>query len=370
MYPEFPAVLVRENIAAEYGEDIRTASQYISLLEWLKVKDPDNIPGAAFPVISGISGKLMTFDFFMPEWGYWSQKSSWPFNVSDIGSNKTRVSYLMPETGRALTEFVDLWSGGLIYVKNQSNLTSRPLADFPTLLLYFYDFFYPIVFHAERMGLTEFDASGYRIYALYGGQLPVLENEVTDYWYTYGSTAVAGKNAEIGEFLKFIEWLGVRENYTLLMYGEQDADYTLLDGKIIPLGSQAEMDAVRAGLIIFENSDYRAVPLSAPWNLFAEMQRLEPAYTVVISDTDQNLIGMYADEYGEEEFYEVLNARYEIWDTMDRLYNNSDTAPGRDEVEGLIGLYTEMQRDRGGMLEKFAELTEEVISTSEIRYTQ
>jgi hypothetical protein len=300
----------------------------------------------------------------MPEWGYWSEKGSWPYYASVIGTNETRPSYLLPETSRVLEQFTDLWRDGLLFVKNDFTLRTPEFTEFPTALVYFYDLFYPNAIFAERTGFDRLDFSGYRVYAMYGGIQPVAENAEDDYWYVYGGNAVAGKGTDASEFLKFMEWLGIQENYTLLLYGVEGLDYILTNGKITPLESTAAMMAdVRYDLNFLERSDFMAVPPNAPWNFADEMRSLEPAYTISFSAGDKTSRGAFAEDYGDG-YRAVINASDEMTMMFDDLFNNDTTAPGLDEARDIIGGFIERQKDRKDILDMYAEAAEKALNAA------
>jgi hypothetical protein len=364
VYPEFPAVLIREDIAAEYGNEVRTASQYIELLRWLKTKNnnPDYIPGATFPYLPESSGKIMAYDFYMPEWGYWTPRFSWHYFASEIVSNDTRPSYSMPEASRAIEEFTGLWRDGLLLMKNIFYRENPELSEFPTILFYFYDFFEPNYYHAEKSGTLKFDASGYRIYAMYGGVLPVIEYPDGDYWYRDGTVAAAGINTDASEWLRFLEWLGERENYTRLFYGDEGSDYTLSDGKFVPVDEQAAafFAAVRADFYFLERSVQKPAPLYAPWNLYGEMLALKPAYSVALEKTP---MGYFAEAYGDD-YRDVFMANYDFGHMLSEVFDYGETAPSEDESHRILGEYTLKQRDRHEILDTYAEVTDKALKAA------
>jgi hypothetical protein len=178
-FPRYASVLIREDIAAGYEKEVRSAAEYVELLRWLKGREPDAVPGVAVPYAAGRS---IPFDFFMPDWGYWSDAGNWYCFASEIGPNDTSPAYSMPEFGRALEEFTGLWRDGFLYMKNLGRPERQKFEDFPTALLYFYDFFDPRQSGDHTGEFASFDAAGYRIYAMYGVQTPVCECEGGGYY--------------------------------------------------------------------------------------------------------------------------------------------------------------------------------------------
>ena len=95
-----PLVLVREDIAASYGQDINTASDFVELLTWLRAWDPLNIPCAAYPPYS--FSRFMPFDLFLPERGYWLAMGTSPLAVQEIGGNASVHTASLPDARYAV----------------------------------------------------------------------------------------------------------------------------------------------------------------------------------------------------------------------------------------------------------------------------
>jgi hypothetical protein len=362
IFPEFPAVLIREGVAAEYGKEVRTASEYIELLQWLKAKEPSSVPGVTVPTVSGVSGHLMAFDFFMPEWGYWTNMGGWAWNVLDIRTNDTYSTYSVPESRKALEDFVNLWRDGFLYMKNNNNTRSRKLNEFPTALLYFYDFLDTNANFIQMSGFNDFDANGYRIYALYSGVMPSVERD-GNYWTWAGTEAIAGSNTEINEFLRFMEWLWDRDNYLLLFFGVQGEDYTLTGGRMVPIETRTkDMADIRTNIFIFEHTDLNPLPLTAPWNYEDELHFLEPAHTLNMSTKDFQAVFDIYETFGEETM-RVNDSYMDFSDLMNELFN-SETAPSEEQVQRNIDRYIEKQQSHSGILDLLATTYGECFKTA------
>jgi hypothetical protein len=366
IFPTFPAVLIRENIAAEYGREIRTASDYIELLEWLKARDPEIVPGMTVPAIPHTSGFRMAHDFFLPEWGYWSDLH-WEWYALDIRTNDARATYSLPESNRAFVEFADLQRKDLLYMKVRNRPQDRKLDEFPTALLYFYQFISNSSDFLLMSGFNEFDASGYRIYAMYGGKMPVHENYTGSYFTSSGCHAIAGLNAEVGEFLRFMEWLDVRENYTMLFYGEEGHDYTLEGGRIVPLESRDEQMAVHRNKLFFlEHNELNAVPLTAPLNYETEMYSLSPAYTLIPSEEDRESFDIFNETYGDDSGW-VSYTSANFIGLYYSLFFNDDTSLDEEGVQNLIDGYVEKQQSYTDILDSYAEAFGEMCKSAAAR---
>jgi len=61
-----------------------------------------------------------------------------------------------------------------MYIEDWSNPSQGGFGQYPTMLLYGNDFISPNWTARQSEGFRTFDASGYRMYALYDNVLPVL----------------------------------------------------------------------------------------------------------------------------------------------------------------------------------------------------
>jgi hypothetical protein len=361
--PVYPAVIIREDIASEYGDEIRTASQYIELLEWLKAKNPDSIPGVAVPMTPYVSGFKMPHDFFMPEWGYWNGTGKWEWSVLDIQTNDARAVYSAPEVGRALEEFIDLWRNGLLYMRTYG--FDREFSEFPTALIYFYDFIDMFPQRAYLNGFQGLDASLYRIYALYNGKMPLYINPDGETYSISCTEAVAPPAADPTEFLRFLEWLGERENYQALMYGEEGRDYTLENNRITPVEEQAETFAVhRRNLFFLERNELNAISSDAPWNYETEMYSLKPAYTLYPTYDDEETLSLFYEKYGMENFMRIYDTSDDYNLLYSKLFRRSDKAPDKDETLELIDEFMEKQWDKVEILDYYAKAIGDMLKSA------
>jgi len=274
-----PAVLVREDIAVEYGRDIRTASDYVDLLNWLKQRDPDSIPGIVSVDLNS-NMLYMPLDFFLPEMGYGNMGA---IQVYAIGLNTKQVSptYLLPESRAALEEFARLRRDGLLYMINENHKERGAFNEYSTALVYSFDFTFAGGLFSS--GAYDFDAGGYRMYTLYNRQLPrFIYNE-----YSQQFVAMAGPNTDISEFLWFLELLENREDYRRLFYGIEDIDFEWVGSRMRYLENDTDWASIRANLLCFARSDYQEIPLAVPNNFESEMDTFDPAYTVMYTQEMQ-----------------------------------------------------------------------------------
>ena len=357
--PNFPAVVVREDIAIEYGKEIRTASQYIGLLNLLKEWDPPNIPGMAFAVRPGIFD-MMFYDFFMPEYGYWAPMQE--FNVVfGIGTNNVYPRYSLLENRIAIEEFTNLWREGLIHVRYWGP-QGRQYDEFPTALVYFNDFISPFIMVSEITGISSFDASGYRIYALYGGILPFFAGEGYDYINTSGSRAIAGINTDAREFLRLLEWLKQRENYNLLFYGIEGTDYHIIrDRMVFVENPDVNWAVLRNNLYFLENSDFKPIPSYAPHNIESELMQLYTGYTITVTPEGFRYLNevRFTSDFLWNMFSETI--------TLARALFEHGRVPTEVNINRLIDDFIQSQYDRRHLIDEYARAWEYLFENAAIR---
>jgi hypothetical protein len=252
-------------------------------------------------------------------------------------------------------------------MKNLGRPERQKFGDFPTALLYFYDFSDPRQSGDHTGEFAAFDAAGYRIYAMYGDRTPVCEYEGSGYYSYSGSDAVAGPNTDADEFLHFLEWLGARENYVSLFYGAEGADYALANGRIVPLEPGAsDMAAIRRNLYFLERNEFNAVPVTAPWNYEDEMARIVPMYTLTTTREDyMQTEGFYSVKGdGEatlinetaEDYHQLMG---DLFGGMEIEYQDEpvfkDSVPDTQKTQALIGEKIEKQKRREKFFDDFAE---------------
>jgi hypothetical protein len=345
-HPHVPAVLVREDIAAEYGQEIRTAPEYIELLEWLKRRNPSSVPGSTITVFPFIPGfhQYVAFDLFMPELGYWS--TEWPLYAAKIGTDEFTPTYALPESREALAGFMRLRRDELLHV-NVFGGDTQLYSAFPTALMYFYDFIVePFTGHYQFSGLSLFDASGYRIYALYGGTVPVMEFS----WNAYRTSAwtIAGHNAEAGEFLRLLEWLDWEDNYRQLLHGIEVTD----------------PQAVRANLHFLERSEHRPLPLTAPNNYEAEMRLLTPAYTITLTPEGALPLFQMSQSMGEADFRDLQGA-YESFANLNQQLLRGNAVLNVDTMNSVIDSFIQRQeRENDPILRRFVQAYREAYANA------
>ena len=288
-HPSDLCVLLREDIADEYGREIRTASDYLALLQWLGARDPAVTPGAIYCDTASLN---IPMDLFLPEAGYWCAKDQEPYYV-ERSSNTVAPVYLMEPCKAAWMEFTRWQRDGLVFMFTVGfglNMMGATLEDYPTILMYTHilaDYesktrreFYSIKTHSA------FDAGGYRMYVLYPQEQPAVAWE----YGTAAFQAVAGKYADLTEFFRLLSWLEYEDNYRRLFYGEESADYTMKNGRISYLEGETDWPDVRLALIPFQNNEFTPVSQYMPSNYEAELAAITRPYTFNLPLTDEKAL--------------------------------------------------------------------------------
>ena len=352
------AVLVREDVAQEYGKEIRTGSEYVELLRWLKEKNPDKVPGAAYRDHNAYGST--PYSLFLPEMGYWDADGA-EWLLYTIGSNEIIPLHEAPESRTAIEEYFQLWNERLLYLRtlnSNDEMAFEKFDNFPTVLAFDAAFDYPPWY-------GDFDASGYRMYTLYNNVLPVRSLGETIYWSS--SYAAAGEGADITDFLSFMVWLGERENYRRFFYGVEGVDYELNDnGRVVSLDSGTDWEVIRQNLSYFERSDSMEVPVNAPFNYEQERAAISFAYTIVLSEEDSTLSPAY-EEWKERneitDLYSLFSA--DIRDMEWRIFSYPKP-PSKVMVDMAINRFIAEREKKSDIINEYARLWEGFLAEAEI----
>jgi len=364
-YPRIPAALVREDVAVKYGE-VRTASEYIELLRYLKERDPGMTPGVSLMTYD------LPFDFLLPDTGFWTFENR--ELLHRIGSNMAYPLYAIPEGRSIFEETVRLWREGLLilstgYAHVNADGTSvgfpatwamtkqKDWEDFPTVLLHAYDFLDPP--DDGKWVFDQFDASGYRMYTLYNGVLPVLEGEES---YFPAAVAYAGADAGAEALITFLNWLTDRAHYMQLFYGEEDIDYTLIRGQAVPLDPDDPRKAVRDSFLkYFWRADFKQwiIPPFAPNNYAEELTAFSFAYE--LSLPADGSVAIRGDDW--EAFLEARYAGELIWWLSDPMMRSV----GDEEDKQAIDDFLSRQKELSHLFEAYADEMNRLIEDAEVR---
>jgi len=257
------ALLIRNDIYDKYKPELNTGSETVEFLNKLKTDDPNQVPCATITFLYDRmyhdSGYL-ALQLFMPEYGWYSLDDVMKGgNSLDVWSSMDETQiidiYSSEDAKRAVTAYSDLIKNGLLdyYTKKMT----WDLSVYPTLLVNTEDY-YATLMLANNPDYAALDLSEYYINILYKNTLPEVEaNSVPDRSYV----SIAGKDANIGEYLRFLEWLDNEENYELFTKGKGDSE-----------GYEKWEQ-----LIYFENADYQhdAKLENIPINLYEEVAEIE-----------------------------------------------------------------------------------------------
>jgi hypothetical protein len=332
-YSSVPAVLVREDIAAVYGSEIRTGSQFVALLEWQKQRNPNSIPGVAhkqewFNVPTGPYNGFLPYDLFLPEWGYRVYDPRFLL-IHDLHVKVATPAYLLPESRTAIEMYAQLRYDQLLYTKINPRqgmaVNEMSYDEFPIVLTNTYAFL-------ARPGLAavdellNFDASRYMMYTLYGHlEMPLDEQTFLG----LPPTAVAGRNTDVDEFLRFLEWMTFRDNYELLFYGVEGRDYEILpNGRLSPLPStDVNWDLVRNHLVFFLNTELEPIPKNAPINYEVELLRMQEWPALVLSSAERAQVWDDDEAYRYFAFTTAVSLTNQMQDLYEQLFLNRPSLP-------------------------------------------
>jgi len=270
---------VKEELTPLFGTEIRTASQYLSLLKDIKRGNPEIVPGLVFIDYASFNTVL---DLFLPECGYWSPAAATPFFFR-TGTNEAVPVFILDEAAYAVEEMACWQRQGLVdlyFPKFADGILKEPkINDYPTVLLYadqIMNIEESWQNQVRESPIRSFDARGYRMYILYNDSQPALDTdfELSNY------LAVAGKNSDLTEFFRFLHWLYEPANYITFFYGQEGVDFKWANGRMELLSGKTNRLTIREALSPFKNGSLEPVPLFAPGNYEEELAAVHHPYTV------------------------------------------------------------------------------------------
>ena len=229
------AVLVKNDVHEEYDREIRSASDLKALLMYLKEKGFSAFaPCAAYPYQPWVDlavyreSRYTPLSLFMPEYGYEQVDHIYQryFMYSNLyySADDRRVYpiYELPEINKVYSEFAQWYELGLIdamWQPLQFSLYDTLLINTGAILGNSPRKFMPT---GPNLG-PPIDLRDYHMYVLY----PEAVRDTSPGEFSVDTRAVAGNNANIPEFLRFMEWLEDEEHYDYFRYGVEGVDYTL-----------------------------------------------------------------------------------------------------------------------------------------------
>ena len=358
--PKIPAVLVREDIAMEYGAEIRTASEYEELLRWLKARDPEAMPGVSF-----LWEDVLNL-FMLPDLGYWSFNDGLLF---ELRSNEVYPFYAVPEGKEALETIASYRREELLAaIDDWREDYWKSWRECPTVLLDAYKFIEPIDLNQDvYVGFQYFDASGFRMYTLYNDVLPVMRDFPET---SPAAIAYAGANADAGELTSFLYWLTIRANYLNVFYGEEGVDYAVVRGEIVPFEDNDSRKAVRDSFLkYFALAEYDRwlTPAFAPHNYVEELSAFSFAYELALPPWWYNDLYDQLDlKPGSDssDFYGATDASGLALRLFGEMYYYDD---GEWDAQEEIDKFLARQEALPGLIGTYVDVMNKVIDNAEIR---
>ncbi len=213
--PARPAALIKNDVYSEYGKEIRSASDYIELLKWLKSRDGGSVPGVVH--MQGFDrqfGRIFGYtalNLMLPEKGYTSlacmftqETGASNFLWVNKDTNKVDAFYNIDAAQDAIAEVYGLERDGLLNFVSEGQTVDH--TEYPTILI-----------NTAEYQLKE------------GVETQYTMNIFTEPLIDYGEVdmvACAAPGTDVSEFLRFMEWMGDIDNYKHFMYGIEGVDYT------------------------------------------------------------------------------------------------------------------------------------------------
>ena len=277
------AVLIKNEIFDEYGLGIRTGSEYRELLIWI-MEEYERTPGiTSIYSADSLRGHTLGYtalNLFLPEKGYTSLTGmftgigapEFPCYLWMDENNNIRPFYKIDDAKNAILELVAWRAAGLMDFVGD-DVEFSPL-DYPTVLA--------STLQIIEMNMNRIDLSGYTVNLLDGPVWVVPP--------TTGAVAVPG--ADVSEFLRFMEWLNVKENFIYFFFGIEGVDYATDPAGAITDAKKSDYHLWRNKYIFQRSEFYGAVmlnPAGRPVNFAAETSRLTPAQPLLDAETRRSL---------------------------------------------------------------------------------
>ena len=358
-YPNNLAVLVQNDIAEEYGNEIRTVRDYYDLLIWLKMKEPKKIPGVACEINDHFG--IIPDDLFLRDYGYFNL-SRGNTHLIDINTLKVTPTLLVDEFRQSHIEFATWQRNGLIQIEQEAlgtNIRDR-FTGYPTIILYADDLItYENTFYYHSNNLDSFlisDMRDFTMYILYNDQ-PVFEwnTETPQY------KAIAGNNADLTDFFRLQQWLTNEDNYRKLFYGDEGVDYEVENGRIM-VKNESETrywERVRLTLFPFQNPAFFTVYPKAPLNFEEEMEARKLNNGITLSDEEQSILNNFDINiipYIKNTYMSYLTLFTKVYAPMPDVKYNSyhwnqfvfDPPAGEEETIELIDNFLNEMNTNGG----------------------
>jgi hypothetical protein len=360
--PNLPAVLVREDIATAYGREIRTASEYIALLEWLKERTPAEIPSVIVANWRG-EGRFFPYELFMPELGYATMPFLNNMLVLNIETRESVAAFALPQTRAMLQTWADLSRNRLMDFRNATWHRNTDFNPYPTLLIYANDFVTEDL-NFGVVGFNHFNAGGYRMYILYNGEVPHISffEEFQD-GFQAPSVAFAKPGTDIAEFYRLLEWLENSDNYLRLMYGVENIHYEYRNGILYEIPGAIDWTAIRSNLFYFARSAFNIPTERLPSNYAQEIEGISYRYTVTVGDAAVSPL-MNLNTFFQENGLtasQILNGQNNIFT---RLTLFEIAPPGVPFTEDLINAQVSLVNNNAVFLQTIAGYIDEMIKIS------
>ncbi len=215
LIPARPAALIKNEVYSEYGKEIRSASEYIELLKWLKGRDGGSVPGVVqMQEFDRQVGRILGYsalNLMLPEKGYTSLSCMFiqgtgasNFLWMNKDTNKIDAFYNISAAQEAIAELYGLKRDGLLYFAAEGERVDH--SQYPTILI-----------NTGQYKLKEGVETQYT--------MNIFAEPLTDYG-EVDMVALAAPGTDVSEFLRFMEWMGDIDNFKHFMYGVEDVDYT------------------------------------------------------------------------------------------------------------------------------------------------
>jgi hypothetical protein len=194
------------------------------------------------------------------------------------------------------------------------------------------------------------------MYILHSGTLPLIEKEGNRYR-NNRAPAFAGRNADLTEYFRFMEWMGIEENYRKFFNGVEGTDYTLgRHGRINIINEDRRL--MSGFTVIFGNNALNSVSNVAPHNYEMAIENYQ--FTKEIYLTNAMLGPNWYDEFIRE--YDVVHHNNQHGDVWNEIYGPNRPAPG-NVAELIREHFNTIHENYHPLLRQYANQMNEVMQS-------
>lgn len=385
---DYTALLVRKEIAEEYGKDIDTIDDYENLLKWIKNNEKQYKPGL-FPIDvleNVLIGQYPCYNFWVHVNGYsdiagmtgylgnlkYYYKNNSIDSIIKAGSLDVLEITQIPDFKEYILRLRKWFDDRLVDFWMQDNFKDINPNDYATIITNVCNYMCTD-FIKYKHALV--NAEAYNMYFFRESSMKYSSSKVFE---PYSEVLYISQNTKnAGTILNFIEWLyKEQENYDLFMYGKKDVDYKVNNDRITFLEDSSRAIWGEKQFSVFQNYNFERARNLHPNNwedILIKISKVPEQSRLSLCDyVLENM------EHSKEELNELYSkCKYNIRDNNKDLYfniiikqseffsemfKNKDSNPEKvlnkyiNDINNTQEIRNEIQKEKDGYLKYINEL--------------